>query len=103
MEPSASTSSERGWHVSNLLITVTARSAHAERGVIDRPVVVGRIFPVEPGGGWRGKVCGAGITVTIDARLDGSGIHGDLRVDFDSDGRKALTTGQLSWHARSSS
>ena len=91
--------SPRGWHVSNLMLTVTARRPHGGRAVIDLPVAVGRIIPVGPGGRWRAKVSGEGVTVTIEAFLNGSGIKGDLRVDIDSDGGE-LSTGPLTWHAQ---
>ena len=55
--------SPRGWHVSNLMLTVTARRPHGGRAVIDLPVAVGRIIPVGPGGRWRARVSGEGVTV----------------------------------------
>jgi hypothetical protein len=91
--------SPQGWHISNLMLTVTARRPRGGRAVVDLPVAVGRIIPIEPGGRWRTRVSGEGVTVTIEAILNGSGIKGDLRVDIDSDGR-ALSTGSLTWYAR---
>ena len=91
--------SPRGWHVSNLMLTVTARRPHGGRAVIDLPVAVDRIIPVGPGGRWRARVAGEGVTVTIEAFLNGSGIKGDLRVDIASDAGE-LSTGSLTWHAR---
>ena len=91
--------SPRGSHVSNLMLTVTARRPHGGRAVIDLPVAVGRIIPVGSGGRWRARVCGEGVTVAIDAHLNGSGIKGGLRVDIDSDGGE-LSTGSLTWHAQ---
>ncbi len=91
--------SPTGWHVSNLMLTVTARRPHGGRAVIDLPVAVGRIIPVEPGGRWRARVAGEGVTVAIEASLNGSGIKGDLRVDIGSiEGE--LSTGSLTWYAR---
>ena len=87
-------------HVSNLMLTVTARRPHGGRAVIDLPVAVGRIIPVQPGGRWRAKVAGEGVTVGIEASLNGSGIKGDLRVDIESDGGERLTTGPVTWYAR---
>ena len=91
--------SPRGWHVSNLMLTVTARRPHGGRPVVDLPVSVGRIIPVGPGGRWRARLSGEGVTVTIEAILNGSGIKGGLRVDIDSDGGE-LSTGSLTWYAR---
>ena len=70
--------SPRGWHVSNLMLTVTARRPNGGRAVIDLPVAVGRIIPVGRGGNWRARVSGEGVTVAIEANLNGSGIKGDL-------------------------
>ena len=91
--------SPQGWHVTNLMLTVTAKRPHGGRAVIDLPVAVGRIIPVGPGGRWRARVAGEGVTVTIEAFLNGSGIKGDLRVDLDSN-EGELSTGSLTWHAR---
>jgi hypothetical protein len=91
--------SPRGWHVSNLMLTVTARRPHEGKAVIDLPVAVDRIIPVGPGGRWRARVAGEGVTVMIEAFLNGSGIKGDLRVDIASDGGE-LSTGSLTWYAR---
>jgi hypothetical protein len=91
--------SPHGWHVSNLMLTVTARRPHGGRAVVDLPVAVGRIIPVGPGGRWRARVAGEGVTVAIEASLNGSGMKGDLRVDIDSDGGE-LSTGSLTWYAR---
>jgi hypothetical protein len=91
--------SPRGWHVSNLMLTVSARRPRGGRAVIDLPVAVGRIIPVGPGGRWQARVSGEGVTVAIEACLNGSGIKGDLRVDIDSDGEE-LSTGSLTWYAR---
>jgi len=91
--------SPRGWHVTNLMLTVTARRLHEGRAVIDLPVAVGRIIPVEPGGRWRARVAGEGVTVAIDASLNGSGIKGDLSVDIDVGTDERLSTGRVTWHA----
>ena len=91
--------SPRGWHVSNLMLTVTASRPHEGKAVIDLPVAVDRIIQVGPGGRWRARVAGEGVTVTIEAFLNGSGIKGDLRVDIASDAGE-LSTGSLTWHAR---
>jgi hypothetical protein len=85
--------------VTNLVVTVTARPLEEGRSVVDLPVAVGSVFPVEPGGRWRGRVSGAGVTVAVEASLNGSGIKGSLQVDID-EGRGALTTGPLTWYAR---
>jgi hypothetical protein len=92
--------SPRGWHVTNLMLTITARAQEERRAVVDLPVAIGSIFPVEPGGRWRGRVSGAGVTVTVEAQLNGSGIKGSLQVDIDDEGREPLTTGGLTWYAR---
>lgn len=92
--------SPRDLHVSNLMLTVTARRAQGGRAVIDLPVAVGRIIPVGPGGRWRARVSGEGVTVAIEACLNGSGIKGDLSVEIDDVGAdKRLSTGRLTWHA----
>ena len=52
--------SPRGWHVSNLMLTVTAGRPHGGRAVIDLPVAVGLIIPVAPGGRWLAKVWARG-------------------------------------------
>jgi hypothetical protein len=91
--------SQRGWHVSNLMLTVTARRPHGGRAVIDLPVAVGRIIPVGPGGRWRARVAGEGVTVAIEACLNGSGIKGDLSVEIDAGEDERLSTGRLTWHA----
>jgi hypothetical protein len=82
------------------MLTVTARATGTEGAVVDLPVAIGRIFPVEHGGRWHGHVSGAGVTVTIEARLNGAGMRGNLRVDIDSGGTEPLTTGPLTWYAR---
>jgi hypothetical protein len=91
--------SPRGSHVSNLMLTVTARRPHGGRAVIDLPVAVGRIIPVGPGGSWRAKVSGEGVTVAIEASLNGSGINGDLSVEIDVGEGERLSTGRVTWHA----
>src|SRR5262245_45832885 len=89
-----------GRRVTNLVLTVTARPSEEGRAVVDLPVAIGAIFPVQPGGRWRGKVSGAGVTVTVEASINGSGIKGSLQVDIDDQGRGPLTTGGLTWYAR---
>jgi hypothetical protein len=91
--------SPRGSHVSNLMLTVTARRPHGGRAVIDLPVAVGRIIPVWRGGRWRARISGEGVTVAIDAHLNGSGINGDLSVEIDVGEGERLSTGPLTWHA----
>ena len=91
--------SPRGWHVSNLMLTVTARRPGGGRAVIDLPVAVGRIIPVGRGGHWRARVSGEGVTVAIEAHLNGSGIKGDLAVEIEGGGER-LSTGPLTWYAR---
>jgi hypothetical protein len=88
-----------GWHIANLMLTVTARQPRGGRGVIDLPLAVGWVIPVGPGGRWRARISGEGVTVVIEAFLNGSGIKGDLRVDIASDGGE-LSTGSLTWYAR---
>jgi hypothetical protein len=90
--------SPRGRHVTNLMVTVTA-GPPGGRSIVDLPVAIGSIFPVEPGGRWRGRVSGAGVTVTVEAHLNCAGITGDLRVDIESGDAEALTTGPLTWQA----
>jgi hypothetical protein len=90
--------SPRAWHISNLMLTVTARRPRGGKAMIDLPLAVGRIIPIEPGGRWRTRVSCEGVTVTIEAILNGSGIKGDLRVDIDSDTGE-LSTGLLTWYA----
>ena len=85
--------SPRGWHVSNLMLTVTARRPHG--GSADRPARRDRPgHSGRPGGRWRARVSGEG-----DRRyrgfLNGSGIKGDLRVDIDSDGGELSTAPHL--------
>ena len=91
--------SPRGWHVSNLMLTVTARRPDGKRAVIDLPVSVGRIIPVGRGGHWGARVSGEGVTVSIEAHLNGSGIKGDLAVEIEGGGER-VSTGPLTWYAR---
>lgn len=91
--------SEPGWHVTNLMLTVTAGPPRGGRTVRDLPVAIDRIFPVAPGGCWWARVSGGGVTVTIEAHFNGSGIEGDLCVDIDSGGAERLSTGPLTWSA----
>ena len=78
--------SPTGWHVSNLMLTVTARRPHGGRAVVDLPVAVGRIIP---GRAWR-PLAGESRRRGGDRRRSrllstGRGSRATVRVDIDSD------------------
>ena len=95
--------SARGWHVSNLMLMVSARPLERGRSVRDLPLAIDRIFPVAPGGRWRARIADGDVTVTIEAQLNGAGIKGELAVDLERSEVDQLSTGLVTWYAKPTS
>ena len=85
------------------MLMVSARPLHPGRSVRDLPIAIDRIFPVAPGGRWRARISDGGVTVTIDAHLNGAGITGELAVDLDRSDGDQLSTGVVTWYAKHTS